>query len=147
MHAALGVTGYMARAFPGVVSWQARTRELGAAGVLLDNGFGRRLRVDPQRAHTQAPAMIGQSTTRDVIAECLIDLARTAPEILPMLRVIVHDEVVLSVPRRNAEEIARIVQACMSRQWAPAGASIPVNITAGQGKPFVFAYRWSDLYL
>jgi DNA polymerase family A len=147
MHAALGVTGYMARAFPGVVSWQARTRELGTAGVLLDNGFGRRLRVDPQRAHTQAPAMIGQSTTRDVIAECLIDLARTAPDVLPMLRVIVHDEVVLSVPKRNAEEIARIVQSCMSRQWAPAGASIPVNITAGQGKPFVFAYRWNDLYM
>ena len=145
--AAQAVVNYMATAFPLVRPWQDRVRDQGQAGVLLDNGFGRRLRVDPARAYTQAPAMMGQSTTRDVVAEGLIDLARTAPEMLPMLRVIVHDEVVASVPRRHAEECARILQAALSRQWAPAGASIPINITAGQGKPFEFAYRWNDLYM
>lgn len=145
--AAQAVVQYMSGAFPLVRPWQDRVRAQGEAGVLLDNGFGRRLRVDPQRAYTQAPAMIGQSTTRDVIAEGLLDLARTAPEMLPMLRVIVHDEVVASVPRRHAEECARILQTALSRSWAPAGASVPVNITAGQGKPFTFAYRWGDLYL
>lgn len=147
MEAASSVAQYMATAFPLVRPWQDRVRDQGAAGVLLDNGFGRRLRVDPQRAYTQAPAMMGQSTTRDVIAQGLIDLARTAPEMLPMLRVIVHDEVVASVPKEHAEECARILQSCLSRQWAPAGASIPVNITAGQGKPFTFAERWGELYL
>ena len=145
--AADAVVQYMATAFPLVRPWQDRVRQQGEAGVLLDNGFGRRLRVDPMRAYTQAPAMIGQSTTRDVIAEGLIDLARTAPDILPMLRVIVHDEVVASVPRESAEECARVIQSSLSRQWAPAGASIPVNITAGQGKPFSFAERWNDLYM
>lgn len=145
--AAQAVVQYMATAFPLVRPWQDRVREQGGAGVLLDNGFGRRLRVDPQRAYTQAPAMMGQSTTRDIIAQGLIDLARTAPEMLPMLRVIVHDEVVASVPRRHAEECARILQSALSRQWAPAGASIPISITAGQGKPFEFAYRWNDLYM
>jgi DNA polymerase-1 len=145
--AAQAVVEYMATAFPLVRPWQDKVRQLGEAGVLLDNGFGRRLRVDPQRAFTQAPALIGQSTTRDVIAEGLLDLARTAPDMLPMLRVIVHDEVVASVPRESAEECARIIQSCMSRQWAPAGASISVNITAGQGKPFTFAERWNDLYM
>lgn len=147
LEAATAVAQYMATAFPLVRPWQDRVREQGTAGVLLDNGFGRRLRVDPQRAYTQAPAMMGQSTTRDIIAEGLIDLARTAPEMLSMLRVIVHDEVVASVPRRHAEECARILQAALSRQWAPAGASIPISITAGQGKPFEFAYRWNDLYM
>jgi DNA polymerase-1 len=90
--------------------------------------------------------MLGQSTTRDLIAEGLLTLSATAPEILPMLRVIVHDEIVLSVPKRNAEEIARIAQAAMSREWAPAGASRPVRVTAGQGKPFVFGERWGQLY-
>lgn len=147
MEAANSVTNYMASAFPGVTAWQRRVREQGEAGVLLDNGFGRRLRVDPMRAYTQAPAMIGQSTTRDVVAEGLITLARTAPEMLPMLRVIVHDEVVACVPKRHAEECARTLQAALSRPWAPAGASIPVNITAGQGKPFTFGYRWGSLYM
>jgi len=145
--AAEAVVHYMATAFPLVRPWQDRMRQQGEAGVLLDNGFGRKLRVDPQRAYTQAPALIGQSTTRDVIAEGLLDLARTAPDMLPMLRVIVHDEVVASVPSESAEECARILQSALSRQWAPAGCSIPVNITAGQGKPFTFAERWNDLYM
>jgi len=146
MEAAQGLDQYMRAEFSRVVGWQNEVRELGENGVLLDNGFGRKLRVDPERAYTQAPAMYGQSTTRDLIAEGLLTLAATAPEILPMLRVIVHDEVVLSVPRKDREEIARTVQSAMSRMWAPAGASIPVSITAGQGKPFVFGDRWGSLY-
>lgn len=141
------VCGYMAGAFPLVRTWQSRVREQGQAGILLDNGFGGTLRVDPQRAYTQAPALVGQSTTRELVAEGLVDMARRAPEVLPMLRMIVHDEVVASVPRRHAEEIARVIQSCLSRQWAPAGCSIPVNITAGQGKPFTFARRWGELYM
>lgn len=144
--AAAAVDGYMSSAFPRVVQWQREVRERGEASVLLDNGFGRRLRVDPQRAFTQAPALMGQSTTRDLIAEGLLDIARTAPEILPMLRCVVHDEAVFSVPSDGAEECARIIQKCFTRQWAPPGASMPVNITAGAGKPFKFARRWSDLY-
>lgn len=141
------VCGYMAGAFPGVTRWQSRVRDLAGAGILLDNGFGGRLRAEQDKAYTQAPALVGQSTTRELVAEGLIDLARRAPEMLPMLRVIVHDEVVASVPRKDAEECARILQSCLSRQWAPAGCSIPVNITAGQGKPFTFGTRWSDLYV
>lgn len=143
---AQAVSDYMHTTFPGVVRWQHGVRERGELGLLLNNGFGRRLRVDPQRAFTQAPALIGQSATRDMIAEGLIDLARRAPEILPMLRVIVHDEVVFCAPRKDFEEVSRTVQECMSRQWAPEGASMPVSVTAGQGKPFVSGERWGQLY-
>lgn len=147
LDAAQRVTGYMSGAFPGVTAWQARVREQAGAGILLDNGVGGRLRAEQSRAYTQAPALIGQSTTRELVAEGLLDLARRAPEILPMLRVIVHDELVLSVPKSDKEECARIVQEALSRQWCPPGASVPVNITAGQGKPFVFSERWGDLYM
>jgi P4 family phage/plasmid primase-like protien len=146
MEAAQRVDQSMRSRFGRVLAWQNEVRERGEAGVLLDNGFGRRLRVDPDRAYTQSPAMLGQSATRDLIAEGLLTLAATAPEILPMLRVIVHDEIVLSVPRKDREEVARIAQAAMTREWAPVGASIPVRITAGQGKPFTFAERWGALY-
>jgi P4 family phage/plasmid primase-like protien len=146
MDAAASVDQSMRSRFGRVLRWQSEVRALGEVGVLLDNGFGRKLRVDPDRAYTQSPAMLGQSTTRDLIAEGLLTLAATAPEILPMLRVIVHDEIVLSVPKKDREEIARIAQAAMSRMWAPAGASRPVSITAGQGKPFVFGERWGQLY-
>jgi DNA polymerase I len=141
------VCDYMAGAFPGVIEWQRHVREMGEAGVLLDTGFGGRLRADPQRAYTQCPALVGQSTTRELVAEGLLDLARTAPEMLPMIRMVVHDEVVFSVPEKDKEECARIAQECLSREWAPAGKSVPVRITAGQGKPFDFSYTWGGLYM
>lgn len=146
LDSAMKVTGYMAGAFPRVVAYQNEVRERAGAGVLLDNGFGGRLRAQVDKAYTQAPALIGQSTTRELIAEGLLDLARTAPEMLPMLRVVVHDEVVASVPEENAGECARILQRCMSRHWSPGGRGTPVAVTAGQGKPFVFAKRWNELY-
>jgi DNA polymerase-1 len=145
--AAVRVDASMRQRFGRVMQWQAEVRDRASAGALLDNGFGRNLRCEPGREYTQAPAMMGQSATRDLIAEGLLDLRRRAPEMLPMLRMIVHDEVVASVPEKDAEECARVLQDCMSREWAPAGASNPVLITAGQGKPFVFGRKWSDLYV
>lgn len=149
MDAALRVTNAMAENFPRAVAWQREIREQGAVG-LLDNGFGRKLRCTPGSEYTQAPALIGQSTTREFIAEGLLDLARTAPEMIPMLRVIVHDEVVLSVPETDYVECARIVQQCMSREWAPPGASNPVRITAGGGKTPEFhqglGRTWAECY-
>jgi DNA polymerase I len=141
------VDASMRAQFVRVMQWQNEVRQLGENGILLDNGFGRHLRVDPDRAFTQAPAMIGQGTTRDLIAEGLIDLAHKAPDVVAMLRVIVHDEVVASVPRRHATEIATLIQSCMSRDWAPAGKSRPVRVTAGQGKPFTFGENWAQLYV
>lgn len=144
--AAERVSSFMNDSYPGVLRWQRGVRERGEAGLLLNNGFGRNLRVESDRAFTQAPGAVGQSTTRDLVAEGLLDLARRAPEMLPMLRMIVHDEVVASVPEKDAEECARILQSCMSRTWVPAGCSIPVSITAGQGKPFTFGDTWNALY-
>ena len=62
----------------------------------LGNGFGRLMRVDPERAYTQAPALIGQGTARDLMAEGIL---RLPVEVVPMLRCFVHDELVFSVPR------------------------------------------------
>lgn len=144
--AAQRVSSFMDDSYPGVRRWQRQVRELGEAGLMLGNGFGRNLRVEADRAFTQAPGAVGQSTTRDLVAEGLLDLARCAPEMLPMIKMVVHDELVLSVPESDKEECARIAQSCMSRMWAPAGASIPVSITAGQGKPFTFGANWNALY-
>ncbi len=146
MEAAQRLDRYMRETFPRVSQWQSAVRQRAEAGVLLDNGFGRNLRCEVERAYTQPPAMIGQSATRDLIAEGLRDMARRAPELLPMLRVIVHDEVVLSVPEKWRKELALLAQSCLTRWWAPAGASEPVHITAGQGKPFTFGKRWGSLY-
>jgi DNA polymerase I-like protein with 3'-5' exonuclease and polymerase domains len=100
--------------FPGLISWREIIREMGRAGQILDNGFGRRMMAEPSRAYTVAPALMGQGGARDIMCECLLRLPR---ELWPFLRVMVHDEIVLSVPRWAAEEIGHILREAMTWTW------------------------------
>jgi DNA polymerase-1 len=125
------VQGMEAR-FPVLIGWREEIRAMGKAGMVLDNGFGRRMMAEPARAYTVAPALMGQGGARDIMCECLLRLPR---ELWRYLRVMVHDEIVLSVPARDAEEIGRIVQAAMTWHWVPPGKQVPVPILCDLSKP------------
>lgn len=118
----------MCEQFPLVVEWQTRMRDLADAGELLENGFGRRLRVTTGRSWTQAPALVGQSCARDLMMEGLLRLDRSA---WPYLRAVVHDELVLSVPIDIVEDVEREVIRALSFEWAPPGKERTVQIVAG----------------
>lgn len=120
--------------FGRLVEWRDEMRELAASGALLDNGFGRKMRPDPLRAHTQAPALLGQGAARDIM---MTGLLRLPPEILPMLRAQIHDEIVLSVPEGEAEEIGRVVVEALSFEWRG------VPIMADVSKP---GQTWAAAY-
>ena len=109
-----GFIAGMESRFPRLIAWREEIRAQGRAGVILDNGFGRRMRCEPSRAYTVAPALMGQGGARDIMCQSLLRLPR---ELWQYLRVMVHDEIVLSVPRRDADEIARTVQAAMTWTW------------------------------
>ena len=115
----------MRESFPRLVEWKDEVRAIAGAGELLDNGFGRKLRVHPDWAYTQAPAQMGQGTTRDILAEGLL---RLPSEILPMLRVVVHDEIVLSIPKDSLEDVSRRVQEALTFEFKG------VPITCGASK-------------
>lgn len=89
------------------------------------NGFGRRVAVARDKAYTQAPAAYGQSTARDAFLEGVLNLPF---EVLEMVRIFVHDEVVLSVPRDRAEEIKQVVMAAFNAVELPSknGVNVPV---------------------
>lgn len=116
----------MRERFPRLVEWQGETRALAESGALLDNGFGRWMRPDPQRAHTQGPALMGQGAARDIMMEGMLRLADRAPDVLPMLRAQVHDEVVLSVPEGDADEIREAVVDAFTFEWAGPGGTVPI---------------------
>jgi hypothetical protein len=123
----------MRERFPRLVEWRVEVRALAKAGELLDNGFGRMMRPNPWQAHTQAPALMGQGCARDLLMEGLL---RLQPELLPMVRLQVHDEVVLSVPVDQADEVERAVIAALFFEWAPAvidrSRSLPVSAAVVQ---------------
>lgn len=110
--------------FPRLVQWQGEVRALAESGALLDNGWGRMMRADPHRAHTQGPALMGQGAARDIMMAGLLRLDRG---ILPMLRAQVHDEIVLSVPIAEADEIGRAVVDALSFEWR--GVAITADVS------------------
>ena len=116
--------------YPILAAWKARIAEEADSGELLDNGWGRKLRTTPYRGWTQGPALIGQSAAMDCLKEGLLRMPKW---IRPMLRAVVHDEVILSVPEDRVDEIERIVIDSMTFEWAPQNEPdyIPIMIEAG----------------
>lgn len=133
----------MKQRFPRLVAWKDEVRAFARQYGWVDNGFGRHVLVDAERAYTQAPAGAGQGATRDVLLQGALDLDDVAPGVLRYLKAMVHDEFVWSVPRRDAVEIRQLVVKTMSGEWCPPGASRPVPVIADASH---FADRWSGCY-
>jgi P4 family phage/plasmid primase-like protien len=123
--------------YPVLCAWRNEVRERGKAGELLDNGFGRKMRCNPDRAWTQAPALMGQGGARDIMTEGLLRLVDRAPEATGWLRCVVHDEVVLCVPEDRVEEVKETVLDAFSFEFKG------VPITAGASKA---ARDWASCY-
>jgi DNA polymerase-1 len=122
--------------------WKQRAVEHASTGALLDNGFGRMMRCDPERAWTQAPALYGQGGARDIMTESMLRFVDRAEESNGMgrqardaMRGVVHDELVISVPEEEAEYWQRLLKEAFTWEWRG------VPILAEVSNP---AYRWSD---
>ena len=115
--------------------WTAEVRAQAEAGQFLDNGFGRLMRADPERAYTQAPALMGQGASRDVMAESLLRLDRISEgRVRPFLRGVIHDEIVLSVPEGEVAEWQEMLREAMAWEWK--GVPILCDVSAP-------SFRWS----
>lgn len=128
--------------YPVLCSWRSEVRARGEAGELLDNGFGALMRCDPHRAYTQAPALMGQGTARDIMCEGLL---RLPEEYIPWLRGVVHDEAVFNVPENRAQECIETVTAAFTMDLAEItqGRLHSVPIVAGPSRP---GHNWAQCY-
>lgn len=100
--------------FPDLRKWQDECRDLADQGRLLDNGWGRKLKADPERAYTQAPGLVGQSAARDVMCEALL---RIDPEVRACLRLCIHDEFLWSIPEDKMDVYIPEIVRAMSFEW------------------------------
>ena len=132
----------MNEGYPVLCSWRTDVRTRGEAGELLDNGFGALMRCDPVRAYTQAPALMGQGTARDIMCEGLL---RLPAEYIPWLRGVVHDEAVFNVPEDRLEECIETVTAAFTMDLAEItrGRLHSVPIVAGPSKA---GHNWAECY-
>jgi DNA polymerase-1 len=104
----------MKKAFPVLCSWRDKIRRRAVQTGLVSSKWNRPLRVIPGQEYTQAPAQIGQSTTRDLLCDGLLRMDR---EVLEMLCLVIHDEIVLEVPEDRVEEIAEKAMAALTTKF------------------------------
>lgn len=123
-----------------LVAWKQECADEGAATGRIDNGFGRVMKVNPERAYTQGPALRGQGAARDLMFESIL---RMDPQVVRMIKALVHDEIVFSAPISIARDVQQHAVECMTFDWAPPGASRPIRIEADASP---FALRWGGCY-
>lgn len=118
----------MTERFPLLCAWRDAVRAQGAAGQLIDNGFGRKMRCDPERAWTQAPALAGQGCARDIMTTGLLRMAERIPGVMSMFRAVVHDEVIVDVPVDRVDEVTQGLKDAMTFEFR--GVPILADVSA-----------------
>lgn len=130
----------MERDHPRLVQWKIEQADAAERYGVLDNGFGRKMKANRDRAWTQGPALMGQGAARDLAFEAML---RMDDSVIRMIKAFIHDELIFSIPVSIAREVRRHVVECMTFEWAPAGASRPIKIIADATD---FGLDWGSLY-
>ena len=112
----------IAREYPDVAKWQNKVRAEGESGWVT-NRWGRKMPVQIERivgnqkyrskSYTQSPALLGQSSTTEVLYDGLIKLYWTNREAMNNLKAFIHDEVLIQSPigdPSSAHDLVRCVE-------------------------------------
>lgn len=127
--------------FPGMSHFQRQIEDIGMRRFKGEGqGYvytwtGRRIPCDDNRVYTLVNYLI-QGGAAEVFKSNLVKLDQA--DLTELLIVPVHDEIVLNAPRKDAEEIMRVVKECMTTTegWA-------VPLTSGIDGPME---TWGDKY-
>ncbi|MFJ8472148.1 DNA polymerase [Kitasatospora sp. NPDC094011] len=111
--------------------WQREAMETGMVSISVT---GRRLPLDRDRIYAVTNYMC-QSAARDVLGQSLLNIE--AAGLLDLLRLPIHDEVLVSAPAGEAVEIAREIERCMT--WDLYGVPI-------EGEAEIGRRSWGSLY-
>lgn len=111
--------------------WQ---REARATGMVHVSATGRRLPLDRDRTYAVVNYAC-QSAARDVLGQAMLNMEDAG--LLPYLRLPIHDEVLASVPKADATDIAREIERCMTFSLY----GVPIEAEAEIGRR-----SWGSLY-
>lgn len=87
-----------------VAHWQNEVTDFGDKHGYVENAWGRRMMVDEGRSFTQSSALLGQSSTREMLFDGLIRIVQDDIEKVRWVRMLIHDAVVFSIPEQEVEE-------------------------------------------
>lgn len=109
----------MNKTFHRIVAWQNSVRDYARYYGYVINWWGRKMWVEKGREYTQAPALMGQSGTRELMCDALLAMPH---HWVRRVKAQIHDAFVLSVPKNKFEACRDYVVDLMSVTLpAPAG--------------------------
>jgi hypothetical protein len=134
-------TRALAWEYPEWANWRSKMATIGRTKASWDNGHGRQVPMEASSAWTSSAARVAQSAARDVFVNGLLRLDDRG--LTPSIRMLLHDEVVLSVPIAEYRQYEQAVLGCLTSAWKPTTGSLTVPITAKSGRP---GRTWADAY-
>jgi DNA polymerase-1 len=90
----------MNKTFKKIIAWQNSVRAFARMNGYVINRWGRKMYVEKGREYTQAPALMGQSGTREIICDALLAMPH---HVVRTVKMQVHDALVFSVPKARFE--------------------------------------------
>lgn len=128
-------------AYPFLTQFKQQCYESGQANGYIENSWGRRMPVVKERAYTQAPAQMGQGTTREIMGDAILRLIRRGEYYIRSLRAIIHDELLLEFSEDRIEGDITVVKECMETEFKPKTlVSLPMPFPVGYG----YGKTWKD---
>lgn len=121
----------MNKAFGQVVAWQKRCTNFALDHGYVVNPWGRRMFVEKGREWTQAPALMGQSATREIMCDALLEMPH---HIVRTVKASIHDALVFSVPKARWEACRDYLLKFLESFMDPEGGQY-IDFPAGSGPP------------
>src|SRR5690606_23435875 len=91
----------------------------------------------------QSSALIGQSSTRELLFDGLIAIALDRPELIRNLRMTVHDAVIWSLPKDTLDDTVPYILGKMTQTFDPGtNVSIPIEFPMSVGS--LTATNWFE---
>lgn len=124
------------RAYPEIMRASSRwQREALSTGMVTVSATGRRLPLDRNRTYAVVNYQC-QSAARDVLGQSMLNMEKAG--LLDHMKLPIHDEVLASVPAREARDFAHEFERCMTMDLF----GVPVNAEAEIG-----GRSWGSLYM
>lgn len=119
----------MNKAFYRVVSWQERMAKFAVAHGYVTNPWGRKMPVERGHEFTQAPALPGQSGTREILFDSVLKMPMP---VLRRVKGLIHDALVMSLPKASLDKsVPYLIELMQARMNPPGGQPIDFPVDAG----------------
>lgn len=124
----------MKQSYPYLTLYKEQAYRFGEEHGYIENSWGRRMQVVKERAYTQAPAQLGQGTTREKMADAILRLVERGEYYIRALRAIIHDELLMEFDENRVEEDIVVVKECMEVEFVPhTDLGNPIDFPVGHG--------------